>query len=65
VKTLLKRYRAWRGPQLKLRAELAWLANEALDQLPAWQEGSWHRHGQWGCRLGLHRYWQQDRFLIR
>lgn len=29
----------------------------ALDQIPAYYEGRWYRHGQLGCRLGLARFW--------
>lgn len=36
---------------------LAWLADEALDRVPAYEDGTWYRHGCWGCRLGLSRWW--------
>lgn len=45
----------------KALAWLIWLADEALDRLPAYESGRWYRYGQWGCRLGLRRLW--GRFL--
>lgn len=48
---MISRYRKWRGEKLKLRAEIVWLLDEALDCF-----------GQLGCRLRLHRYWTQERF---
>lgn len=36
---------------------MVWLADEVLDRVPAYEDGRWYRHGQWGCRLGLHRFW--------
>jgi hypothetical protein len=37
--------------------ELFWLADELLDRVPAYEDGRWYRRGDWGCRLGLHRWW--------
>jgi hypothetical protein len=59
---ILGKYREWRGERLKFRAEIVWLLDEALDQLPAYQDGKWYRYGQWGCRLQLARYWGREEF---
>lgn len=40
---------------------LAWLLDEALDHLPAYEDGKWLRYGDWGCRIGLSRYWARER----
>lgn len=36
---------------------LAWLADEALDRVPAWEDGTFYPCGHWGCRWGLGRLW--------
>ena len=45
------------GTSLVRVKKLAWLLDEALDRLPARESGRWLRYGDWGCRLGLPRYW--------
>ena len=37
-----------------------WLLDELLDRVPAYWGGSWHRYGDWGCRLRLSRYWGEQ-----
>ena len=29
----------------------------ALDNIPVYENGRWHRHGDWGCRLNLGKFW--------
>lgn len=36
---------------------LAELADWLLDCVPSREDGRWYRHGNWGCRLRLHRIW--------
>lgn len=40
---------------------VVWLADEALDRVPAyadWGDGRrWHARSLWGCALRLHRIW--------
>lgn len=36
-----------------------WLLDELLDRIPYWN-GRPRRHGGWGCRLGLSRFWWVD-----
>lgn len=57
---LAARYRAYRGGPMRRRAELAWLLDEMLDRIPAWQDGHLYLQGQWGCQLGLSRIWARD-----
>jgi hypothetical protein len=28
-----------------------------LDAIPAYEQGVWYRHGDWGCRLRISRLW--------
>jgi hypothetical protein len=58
----LARYRAWRGPRLVWHAELVWLLDELLDNIPRYEHGRWYRYGQWGCTLRLDRYWARHEF---
>lgn len=37
--------------------QVVWLLDEALDRLPAYEDGRWRWYGDWGCRLGLWKYW--------
>jgi hypothetical protein len=39
---------------------LAWLADEALDRVPAIEGGHWYWYGGWGCRLRMHRLWAPE-----
>lgn len=51
----------WFGGDLHFREHplrwLAWLLDEGLDRIPTYEERRWFRHGGWGCRLRLHRFW--------
>lgn len=38
---------------------LAWLADEALDRVPAWEDGTWYWYGGWGCRMRLWKLWDE------
>lgn len=41
---------------LALRRRLFVMADDLdrlLDRLPYHERGRWHRHGQWGCRIGV------------
>lgn len=41
-----------------LAGHFLWLVDEALDQIPAYDEGRWYRYGHWGCRWRrLQRAW--------
>jgi len=44
---------------VKFARWLAWLLDEALDQVPRREDGRWFRYGQWGCQLRLWRFWWQ------
>ena len=48
----------WRPTSLACVKTLAWLLDEALDCLPAYEDGQWYRYGDWGCRLRLYRIWE-------
>lgn len=38
----------------------AWLLDESLDRVPRREEGRWYRYGDWGCQLGLSRFWARE-----
>lgn len=59
VRNYYRRYQEWRGEKLKFRAEVVWLLDEMLDNIPSVEI---HRHGEWGCALKLYRYWGQEKF---
>ncbi len=37
-----------------------WLLDEALDRIPAYEDGRWYRYGDWGCQLGLWKIWGEE-----
>lgn len=37
-----------------------WLLDEVLDRVPRYEDGKWHRYGDWGCQMRLHRFWDRD-----
>ena len=45
---------------MKVSKTAVWLFDELLDQIPGYWDGRWHRYGQWGCALGLGRYWAAE-----
>jgi hypothetical protein len=49
------------GASVKAVRWLICLLDEALDQIPAYEDGRWFRHGQWGCQLRLSRFWLPKR----
>lgn len=42
---------------MNLLRNLVWLLDEALDRIPAYEDGRWYRYGDWGCRYQLARFW--------
>jgi hypothetical protein len=52
-----------RGPEALMMAMvrwLAWAADEILDRVPRYEDGSWYWCGMWGCQLGLYRIWDDE-----
>ena len=60
--TPLQRFQQWRGEKLVWHAEAVWLLDELLDAIPGRVGGRWRLHAQWGCQMGLSRYWAREHF---
>lgn len=45
---------------MKVFRWLAWLLDEVLDLIPAYEDGRWYPCGLWGCRLGLPEFWSKE-----
>lgn len=45
---------------MRVLGTLAWAVDELLDRIPRREDGRWYRYGDWGCQLGLGRFYARD-----